>query len=48
MLGAARMLIGYIQSMGYEYLVKPDAWATFVADKHSRGLLRKNQLAFSP
>ena len=35
-----RMLIGYIQSMGYEYLVKPDAWATFVADRHSRGLMR--------
>lgn len=35
-----RMLTGYIQSMGYEYLVKPDAWATFVADRHSRGLLR--------
>ena len=34
------MLTGYIQSMGYDYLVKPDAWATFVADRHSRGLLR--------
>ena len=35
-----RMLVGYIQSMGYDYLVKPQAWATFVADRHSRGLLR--------
>ena len=48
-----KMLTGYIQSMGYEYLVKPDAWATFVADRHSRGLLRfrgakKNQFAFAP
>lgn len=34
------MLTGYIQSMGYEYLVKPHAWATFVADRHSRGLMR--------
>jgi len=33
-----RMLIGYIQSMGYNYLVKPDAWATFVADRHSRSV----------
>ena len=32
--------VGYIQSMGYDYLVKPQAWATFVADRHSRGLLR--------
>jgi predicted RNase H-related nuclease YkuK (DUF458 family) len=38
------MLTGYIASMGYRYLVKPDAWATSVADKHSRGLpsLRKS------
>ena len=36
-----RMLTGYIQSMGYEYLVKPHAWATFVADRHSRGLMRQ-------
>ena len=38
------MLTGYIQSMGYRYLVKPEAWATSVADKHSRGLpsLRKS------
>ena len=35
------MLTGYIQSMGYEYLVKPHAWATFVADRHSRGLMRQ-------
>ena len=41
-----RMLIGYIQSMGYEYLVKPDAWATFVADRHSRGLARRERAAF--
>jgi len=43
-----RMLIGYIQSMGYAYEVKPDAWATFVADRHSRAgsaALRRN-LAF--
>jgi len=33
------MLTGYIQSMGFEYLVKPHAWATFVADRHSRGLM---------
>jgi len=33
-----RMLIGYIQAMGYAYRVKPNAWATFVADRHSRGL----------
>ena len=26
--------------MGYDCLVKPEAWATFVADRHSRGLLR--------
>jgi predicted RNase H-related nuclease YkuK (DUF458 family) len=32
-----RMLVGYIQSMGYSYAVKPHAWATFVADRHSRG-----------
>jgi predicted RNase H-related nuclease YkuK (DUF458 family) len=30
------MLTGYIQSMGYEYLVKPHAWATFVADRAPR------------
>ena len=38
------MLTGYITSMGYRYLVKPEAWATSVADKHSRGLssLRKS------
>lgn len=38
------MLTGYISSMGYRYLVKPEAWATSVADKHSRGLpsLRKS------
>lgn len=35
-----KMLVGYIQSMGYDYLVKPQAWATFVADRHSRGLMR--------
>ena len=35
-----RMLSGYVESMGYECLVKPDAWATFVADRHSRGLMR--------
>ena len=40
-----RMLIGYIQSMGYEYLVKPHAWATFVADRHSRGLARRGHVA---
>lgn len=34
------MLVGYISSMGYRYLVKPDAWATCVADKHSRGLAK--------
>ncbi len=48
------MLAGYIQSMGYRFLVKPHAWATFVADRHSRGLLRltrserKKQAAFQP
>ena len=26
--------------MGYDFLVKPHAWATFVADRHSRGLAR--------
>jgi len=36
-----RMLTGYIQSMGYAYLVKPHAWATFVADRHSRDPTRK-------
>lgn len=33
-----RMLTGYISSMGYSWLVKPQAWATFVADRHSRGV----------
>ena len=35
-----RMLVGYVTSMGYDCLVKPEAWATFVADRHSRGLMR--------
>ena len=42
-----RMLIGYIQSMGYEYLVKPNAWATFVADRHSRGRMHRRRVPHS-
>lgn len=36
-----RMLTGYIQAMGYQFLVKPDAWATLVADRHSRSRVHK-------
>ena len=32
--------------MGYEYLVKPHAWATFVADRHSRGLMKRLGTAY--
>jgi predicted RNase H-related nuclease YkuK (DUF458 family) len=32
-----KMLTGYVSAMGYTCLVKPEAWANFVADRHSRG-----------
>ena len=38
-----RMLTGYIQSMGYQFLVKPHAWATFIADRHSRNVAHPNR-----
>ena len=31
-----KMLTGYVSAMGFRHLVKPEAWATFVADRHSR------------
>jgi predicted RNase H-related nuclease YkuK (DUF458 family) len=31
------MLTGYVSAMGFSWLVKPEAWANFVADRHSRG-----------
>ena len=43
-----RMLVGYIQSMGYAYSVKPEAWATFVADRHSRGLTSRRSRLLQP
>jgi predicted RNase H-related nuclease YkuK (DUF458 family) len=30
------MLVGIIRSMGYDYRVKPAAWATWVADRHCK------------
>lgn len=32
-----KMLEGYVTAMGFSCLVKPEAWANFVADRHSRG-----------
>ena len=34
------MLTGYIKAMGFDYYVKPNAWANLVADRHSRGSRR--------
>jgi len=39
-----KLLTGYIQSMGYQFLVKPHAWATFIADRHSRNVAHPNRL----
>ena len=41
------MLTGYIQSMGYQFLVKPHAWATFIADRHSRNVAHPNRQRYA-
>jgi len=45
-----KLLTGYVAAMGFSFLVKPEAWANFVADRHSRGNVhhvRKTMLAIN-
>jgi len=39
-----KLLTGYVQSMGYQCLAKPHAWATFIADRHSRSVAHPNRM----